>query len=404
MRLLWVKVGGLWPPNTGGRLRSFHMIKELSQRHQVTLLTTHAPSEDPVALKEQLPSCEQVLSVPFELPKQGSARFAIALMRSWFSAYPVDLWKCRIAPVAKEVKRLIASGSIDLCVADFLAATPNVPFGDGVPIVLFEHNVEHLIWRRMSSHEGRLWRRALLEIESLKMRLYEANACRRANLTLAVSETDRSRLQEVAPSANTAAVPTGVDTTYFTPNGEPADDHSLVFTGSLDWYPNEDAMLYFFDAILPGIKAAVPDLTFTVVGRSPRAPLRAAAEAVGACLTGTVDDVRPYVSRAAVFVVPLRIGSGTRLKIFEALAMGKAVVSTSVGAEGLGLTPGVHFLQADTPAEFASAVILLLRDPARRAAIGNAARHFVEKHYSWPRVTRHFESYCQQLLQPTQPS
>jgi sugar transferase (PEP-CTERM/EpsH1 system associated) len=399
MNILWVKVGGLWPLNTGGRLRSFHLIKELSQRHRVSVLTTHGPKDDPDGLAQQLPECARTLSVPHELPKRNSSRFATSLMRSWFSAYPVDLWKCRIAPLATEVERLFEAGSVDLCVADFLAATPNVPFGGGVPVVLFEHNVEHLIWERMRRHEKSPLRRALLAIESSKMRRAEAAACRRADLTLAVSETDRSRLREIAPDANIAAVPTGVDTTYFTPDGQPASDHSLVFTGSLDWFPNEDAILYFLDQILPAIRAAVSDTSLTVVGRNPTSRLKTACVGTpGVSLTGTVKDVRPYVRQSAVFVVPLRIGSGTRLKIFEALAMGKAVVSTSVGAEGLGLKNGTHFLQADTPEEFAAAVISLMRDPARRDALGVTARSLVETHYSWPQVSRRFE----ELLRPVQ--
>jgi glycosyltransferase involved in cell wall biosynthesis len=398
MHILWVKVGGLWPLNTGGRLRSFHLIDELSRRHRMTLLTTHGPADDPDGLSEHLPSCEEVISVPWEIPKKGSARFAAALVRSWFSSDPVDLWKCRIPPLAREVKRMFSTG-VDVCVADFLAAVPNVPLGNGVPVVLFEHNVEHLIWRRLMQHERSAWRRALLAIESSKMRRREAEACRRADLTLAVSDTDGAVLHEIAPGAKIAAVPTGVDTSYFTPNGGPASDHSLVFTGSLDWFPNEDAILYFLEEMLPAVRESVPDVTLTVVGRNPSAKLRAAVQATdGVRLTGTVEDVRPYVHDGAVFVVPLRIGSGTRLKIFEALAMGKAVVSTTIGAEGLGLEHGTHFLQADRPHAFASAVISLLRDPARRDGLGRAARALVETHYGWPQVSRRFE----ELLQPVQ--
>jgi polysaccharide biosynthesis protein PslH len=399
MHILWVKVGGLWPLNTGGRLRSFHLIRELSQRHQLTVLTTHGPGDDPALLTEHLSGCARIVSLPYEIPKRDTARFAAALIRSWFSVYPVDLWKCRVAALANEVQQTFATGSVDVCIADFLAAAQNVPLRDGVPIVLFEHNVEHLIWKRMSRHEPRLWRRALLGIESTKMQRCEADACRRAHLTVAVSETDRAQIQEIAPEANTAAIPTGVDTSYFTPGASPTSDHSLVFAGSLDWYPNEDAILYFLDQMLPAIRAAVPDTTLTIVGRNPTSRLRAVAKAGGAFVTGTVEDVRPHVQKAAVSVVPLRIGSGTRLKIYEALAMGKAVVSTSIGAEGLSLTPGLHFLQADGPDEFVNAVISLLRDPARRDALGKAARRLVATSYSWPQVSRHLEAHCQQLLQ-----
>jgi sugar transferase (PEP-CTERM/EpsH1 system associated) len=398
MNVLWVKLNGLWPLDAGGRLRSFHLIKELSRRHRVSLLTTHLPGDDPTVLTEHLPDCVEIVSVPYVLPKHGSMRFAAALMRSWFSSRPVDLWKSRVGGLTHEVKRRIERGSVDVCVADFLTATQNIPMGDGIPVVLFEHNIEHVIWQRMSQHEQRLWRRLLLQFETSKMRRAEVDACRNADLTLAVSDADRFKLQELAPGANIATIATGVDIDYFTPNGAPASDHSLVFTGSLDWYPNEDAMFYFFGDILPRIRAAVSDATATIVGRNPKAHLMlAAAETPGVSLTGNVPDVRPYMRDAAVFIVPLRIGSGTRLKIFEAMAMGKAVVSTTVGAEGLGLTPGVHFLQADTPEDFANAVISLMRDPARRNALGKAARELVEKHYSWSQVSRTFDAHFQQL-------
>ena len=399
MRILWVKVGGLWPLHTGGHLRSFHLIKELSRRHRVTVLTTHGPGDDPRGLADNLAECERVVSFPCDLPKRGSARFAIALMRSWFSKYPVDVWKCWVGTLANEVKRAVNSGSIDLCVADFLHATPNIPFDDRVPVLYFAHNVEHVIWERMSQHEQRTWRRRLIEIESSKMRRYEADVCRRANLTLAVSETDRAQLQENAPDATTATVPTGVDTTYFAVNGGATDDRSLVFTGSLDWFPNEDAILYFLDAMYPAIRAAEPNVRCTFVGRNPTERLKAATAAAGVTLTGTVDDVRPYIGKSAIFIVPLRIGSGTRLKIFEALAMGKAVVSTTVGAEGLGLEDNKHFLQADTPNDFVEAVVSLMRDPVRRDRLGRSARKLVETHYSWPQVTRHFETRCNEVLE-----
>src|SRR6185503_19513481 len=144
---------------------------------------------------------------------------------------------------------------------------------------------------------------------------------------------DRKRLKALAPRSRCVAIPTGVDTSYFKPSARAEIPHRLVFTGSMDWFPNEDAILFFIDAILPRVRAVVPGVTLSVVGRNPSAALRAAAERAGLLVTGTVDDVRPYIDEALVYVVPLRAGGGTRLKIFEALAMGKAVVSTSVGAE-----------------------------------------------------------------------
>ena len=275
------------------------------------------------------------------------------MARSWLSPYPVDLWKWCVPEVRDKVSRLMAGNSVDLCIADFLCAVANVPLGGAVPVVLFEHNVEHLIWRRLSELEQNPWRRVLFEIEWRKLRRREAAACASSDLTIAVSEEDRHRLAGLAPDARISPIPTGVDTSYFAPDGTAQLPARLVFTGSMDWHPNEDAVLYFIDAILPRIRCEVPAVSLAVVGRNPSERLRAAGERSGVLITGTVDDVRPFVREAAVYVVPLRAGGGTRLKIFEALALAKAVVSTTVGAEGLALAPGREAVVADDPAEFA---------------------------------------------------
>ena len=408
MRLIWVKVGGLWPVNTGGRIRSFHMLRELSRRHAVTLLTTHGPSEDPRLLAAALPECE-VVSIPWALAKRGSARFALALVRSWLSSLPVDLYKARVPALGREIERRLANERVDLIVADFLLATPNVTRSAAPPTVLFAHNVEHVIWQRLGEVERRAWRRILLSLESRKMRRYEARACAQARLTIAVSDADRELLAAAAPGASVRAVPTGVDIDYFAPDGVAEVPGRLVFTGSMDWYPNEDGIAHFIEAVLPRVRREVPAATLTVVGRNPSDRLRDAGQEVTlrghaalardvVRVTGLVDDVRPHMAEAAVYVVPLRIGGGTRLKIFEALSMAKAVVSTAVGAEGLPLAPGRHFLQADEPAAFAEAVTSLLRDSARRRAIGAAGRRLVEERYSWSKVVDEFEKQCGEVL------
>jgi glycosyltransferase involved in cell wall biosynthesis len=205
-------------------------------------------------------------------------------------------------------------------------------------------------------------------------------------------------LAGLAPRARVREIPTGVDPVYFAPNGAVERPAHLVFTGSMDWYANEDAMLHFMEAILPPIRHEIPGVSFTIVGRHPSPRLRTAAAVAGVRVTGTVDDVRPYVGEAAVFVVPLRVGGGTRLKIFEALAMGKAVVSTAVGAEGLPLIPGQHFVAADEAADFAAATVSLLKDLPRRKSLGIAGRRLVEQRYSWPQVAREFESRCEEVV------
>lgn len=401
MRILWIKVGGLWPPNTGGRLRSLHMLAELSRRHRVTLLTTHTDPRETEELRAWLPPGAQVISVPYRPLKWRSPRFALQLARSWFSRLPVDLYKSRVPALRRTAERLLAAGKADVCVADFLCALPNVP-ACAAPVVYFSHNVEYMIWRRLCANAAKLWQRLPLAIEWRKMRRWEARASRRARLTIAVSETDRAALARLAPGADIRAVATGVDIAYFAPRAVPERRDRLVFVGSMDWRPNEDAVLHFIDAILPLIRARRPGATLCVAGRNPSEGLRRAAERAGVEVTGTVDDVRDFVADAAVYVVPLRIGGGTRLKIFEALAMGKAVVSTAVGAEGLPLEDGAHFLRADAPRAFADAVLALLEDPRRRAALGAAGRRLVEERYSWQQVGVEFESFIKSCLKAPQ--
>jgi glycosyltransferase involved in cell wall biosynthesis len=376
-------------------VRSLQIVSALSRHHRVTLVTTHGDGDDPEGLARQLPDCQQVVSIPYDVPKRGSSRFPLTVARSWFSSYPVDLWKWRIAAVRDTVQALIEKDQIDVVVSDFLFAAPNVPLGGNVPVVLFEHNVEYLIWKRLSVLERNPIKKLLFEIEWRKLRDTEAKLCSRADLTIAVSEEDRARLAGMAPAARTGAIPTGVDTAYFAPAGRAQIPARLVFSGSMDWHPNEDAVMFFGESILPKIRAHVPDASFAIVGRNPTQKLRDAAERLGMIVTGTVDDVRPYLDEAAVYVVPLRAGSGTRMKIFEALGMAKPVVSTTVGAEGLGLSDQKEFIAADNPEDFAAAVVHLLHNAPRRTELGQAGRALVVERYSWHQVAREFEVLCE---------
>jgi glycosyltransferase involved in cell wall biosynthesis len=393
VKILWVKVGSLWPVDRGGRRRSFEILRELAHRHRVTLATTHGEGEDPAGMGGAVP-LDELVSLPWSIPKQGTTGFAAALARSWASELPVDLFRCRVPALCDEIERRM--GDHDVVIADFLAAAPNVPLAHRTPVVMFAHNVEHQIWQRLSNVERRPWRRALLEIEWRKMRRYESSVVRRVRRTIAVSEKDRASLQADVPGADVRAVPTGVDPAYFKPNGRPKLPTEIVFVGAMDWYPNEDGVAHFVEQILPQVRREVPEAHVTVVGRNPSDRIKSLEPTIQ--VTGTVDDVRPFLDQAAVVVVPLRVGGGTRLKIFEALSMAKPVVSTTIGAEGLPLAPGEHVLLADEPDAFAQAVVELLRDPQRRQALGAAGRRLVEAEYGWASVARAFERQLEEVV------
>jgi len=217
----------------------------------------------------------------------------------------------------------------------------------------------------------------------------------KADHVLTVSDSDRDFFSDVVAPEKITTIPTGVDVDYFNNDfsGDSEKPGTLVFTGSMDWLPNEDAILYFAEKILPLVRERVPGVTLLVVGRKPSARVQALAVNNPAIqVTGTVSDIRPYIKSGSVYVVPLRIGGGTRIKIFEAMAMAKAVVSTSVGAEGLPVTDGENILLADEPQDFAARVVSLLSSAKQRTRLGTAARQLVETRYSWPAVTDVLES------------
>lgn len=385
-------MGGLWPLTSGGRQRSFHILSELAKAHSVVVLTSHGALDDPDGLQSALGGSARVESFPFAAPKQGSLAFAAALARSWASSLPAELWKWQHAGVRARVEAIAHAKAADIAICDFMVSAPNVPADLGIPIVYFSHNVEHMIWRRLRDAESRTLRRRLIDIESRKMARAEAVVCGTSAATLAVSAEDCRTLQALAPAARIAPIPTGVDTTYFSPDRSVEREDHLVFSGSMDWYPNEDAVVHFADDVLPLIQRTRPGVTFSIVGRAPSLRVRELASRPGVEVTGTVDDVRPHVRAGAVQVVPLRIGGGTRLKIYEALAMGQAVVSTTIGAEGLDIESHRHIELADDPSAMSAIVLDLLNDAARRHALGDAGRELVVSRYGWPQVAREFEA------------
>lgn len=399
LRILWVKMGGLWPANSGGRLRSYHMINELSRDNDVTVLTTHSPGESASELRARLPHCRRVDSRPFSPPKSTSKFFLVALVASWLSRLPVDIYKYQFPELRREVEFLLASGNFDLCIADFMTAVPNVAMTGTTPVVFFSHNVEYMIWRRLRDNEPSWLKRLLLNIEWRKMRRAEKHACNVAKATIAVSAEDAIKLQEICSSAHIDSVSTGVDIDYFTTDRTAfRNPFAIVFSGSMDWHPNEDAMLYFMKDVLPIVRAEIPEATLSIVGRHPSSRLRTAAMLAGVEVTGTVPDIRPWLDKASVYIVPLRIGGGTRLKIYEALAMGMPVVSTTIGAEGLSLVDDVHLLRADSTAAFAASIVTLLRNPALRTSLGEAGRQLMEENYGWSTIAQQFESLCRAAI------
>lgn len=237
---------------------------------------------------------------------------------------------------------------------------------------------------RRASVEPRWYARRFLAREATKLKQLETAASPRFGINIVMSPQDGNILRQMAPDVRLAVVPNGVDTGYFQPDGGEAEIPALIYAGGMNMFANRDAVMHFLGSVWPAIRQQIPGVRFFAVGQDPPAELRdMAGEDSGIDVTGYVSDIRPYARQAAVYVVPLRVGGGTRLKVLDAMALGKALVSTSIGCEGLDVTPGEHLLVADTPEDFASSVVSLLRDPARRRQLGAAARRLVMERYAW---------------------
>jgi len=241
-----------------------------------------------------------------------------------------------------------------------------------------------------------LLKRAFLYGQWRKALAYERAACRRFNTVVAVSADDRELMRREYRVERIADVPTGVDTDYFRPRRlEKLEPHNLVFTGSMDWLPNEDAIRYFIEEIMPRVKESVPDVTLTVVGRNPYPSLLERSRRDPAIIvTGRVEDVRPYMEQAAVYIVPIRVGGGTRLKIYEAMAMEKPIISTTIGAEGLPVRDGVELSLADTPLGFAEKVVEVITNQTLARELGERAAATVREKFGWDKVAAEFAEIC----------
>jgi sugar transferase (PEP-CTERM/EpsH1 system associated) len=404
VKILWVKAGGLFPPDTGGKIRSYHILKALARRHSVTVFTFYAviPGDLHAQLESQF---ARVVCLPLRIRSGRTFRDGLEYLRNFLSGLPYTVSKFCRPEVVAALRKLMTEQKPDVIVCDFVVAANVIPWEAPTPKILFTHNVEALIWKRhFQLAHNPLWK-AVCWWEYQVMERFERSCVNRSDHLLTVSEHDRRIFSELKDPSRITVIPTGVDVDYFRPLPDREEANTLVFTGSMDWMPNEDGITFFIKEIWPRIRELIPDVSFAIVGRCPSSRLlELAATQQGIHITGRVDDIRPHTHRSSVYIVPLRIGSGTRLKIFEAMAMGKAVVSTTIGAEGLPVRSGREIVVADRADEFADAVVTLLRDSARRRELGRAARELVEQKYSWDCVVQPFEEVLEKLAGSLRPS
>lgn len=397
LRILVMTPSMPYPPIWGFGVRVYQLVRHLAARHDVTLLTYGEPREaEAVAVLERLGvRVELVPPPPGEREQKRHAQLTALLLLQSYQARRLDS-----AAMQSAIDRLLATNSFDIVqVESSQLLTFSLP--TTARIVLDEHNIEYELLYRMFREERSVVRKLYNWFEYVRFRREEQRRWSRADACLVTSEREAPIVQAVAPATPTVVVPNGVDCEYFTPNDAPAAPDSIVFTGLMRYRPNVDAVSYFGREILPRIAASRPGVQFAIVGAGPTAEV-CQLQGPNVQVTGQVPDVRPYVARAAVAVVPLRMGGGTRLKVVEALAMGKPIVSTSLGCEGIDVRHGEHLLIADDAPAFADAVLRLLADPALATALGRRARALAEEKYGWASITAELERfYLAHLHAPT---
>jgi glycosyltransferase involved in cell wall biosynthesis len=398
MHLLWIKTDLLFPLNTGGRIRTFEMLRAIHRRHEVTYIALDDGTVTPEALEHAREYATRVELVPQQRPEKGTPAFFAALVANLASSSPYVIDRYRSPEMAERIRQWCAR-DIDLLVCDFIFPAPAVPASAPVPRIVFQHNVEARIWDRHAKVGRTPLHRAYFGLQHRRMRRMEAELCARFDGVVAVSESDADEFRSAYGLANVASVPTGVNTEFFRVT-EPArrQPGHLLFLGAMDWMPNIDGVRWFVSEVLPLVQQEEPRVRLTVVGRDPVAAVRELhAPEQGIVVTGTVPDVRPYLEQAAVFVVPLRVGGGTRLKLYEGLATGIPTVSTTIGAEGLPLENGVHLHIADAPRAMADAILSLVRDTDGAARMGAAAARYVRGAFGWDGVAQQFIDACMRL-------
>ena len=428
MKLLLLTPQLPWPPRQGTTIRNFNLIAHLARRHTVDLLTFLAPGEALDATNPLRTLCRRIKTVA--QPVRSTRRRAADTLTT---ALPDMGLRLESAAMHELVRRWTGSGATPAPggpAEDFpeqydivqvegieliqygraVAGRQAVAGGNGArPALVFDnHNCEYLLQQRNAFTDLRQPRRWLGAAYSLvqwqKLRRYEAAALRAGDATVAVSEADKAALEALGAGRPITVVSNGIDLVEYRPDPDAAlttTPACLVFTGKMDYRPNVDAVLWFADEVLPLIREAAPDVRLQIVGLNPHPRLERLRALAAVEITGGVPDTRPYIHHAAVYIIPMRIGGGTRFKALEAMACGQAIVSTRLGIEGIPVTDGQELLLADTPAGFAAAVLRLIGDlqgdRALRRRLGAAARSFVTAHYGWEQIVPKLEAVYDQV-------
>lgn len=391
MRILIIDEEFPYPLNTGKRIRSYHLAMNLARWHEVSYLAFGAESS-PEFEQMKISNFSPIAVTPPDRGKSG-LKFYVKLFLSIFSSQPYIVTSHYAMGYQARFDELIRTGGYDCVLCEWTPYAMYIRGTVGPRKIISAHNIESSIWRGYKINERNPFKRLYIANQAAKVERFERRCFKWADGATAVSESDARRLRALGLDYQVEVVENGVDLDYFHPQPAKVDENMLVFTGSMDWRPNQDAARYFVKDVLPMIKKHRKGIEVVFVGRNPSRRTSALGRLEGVTITGTVDDVRPFIARAAAYVVPLRIGGGSRLKILEAMAMGKPVISTPIGAEGLRVKDRENIVISEDPRDFAEQVLRVLDDRSFRDRLAENGRRTVEKYYRWEELGRKLSDY-----------
>jgi sugar transferase (PEP-CTERM/EpsH1 system associated) len=402
MKILIISHFVPYPPHGGALQRNFNLLKEVSKKNEIHLLTFTQKIllPDEIKLQDSIRALKnycnyiKVLKISTDFSK---IRWILLLFFNLFSLTPYSVWRFKSKAMVREIENQLEGSCFDLVQIDTIALAQYAGIAPCLPKVLVHQNVESALLLRRSINEKNPLIRLYLFLQGKKLRRYERRITPTFGLNITVSELDRTEFKKYIPQIRIEVIPNGTDIEYFKPT-ESVEPNDIIFVGGLTWYPNKDAMLYFCREIFPIIKEKLSGVRMNIVGRyPPREIQKLSANDKDINLVGYADDVRPHIAKAGVYVVPIRVGGGTRLKILDAMAMGKAILSTSVGAEGLEVAEGKDILVANEPEDFANKAVKILTTPALRRYLEKNARETVVKRYAWPKIAKNLEETYRDL-------
>jgi len=405
MNILWLSHNIPYPPKTGVLQRNYNLLREASRHGNIYLVAVFKEDVLPIdfdldeAKRELGKFCKQIEIIHLPIESSKLALYAVAL-QSLFTKDPMSINWIKSKGMRKTIRQLCQEHKFDLVHFDTISlAVYKDDTGNAVKI-LNHHNIEsHLIDRRIA-YESNPLKRLYYSIEAKKLARYEAELCPQFDLNFTVSELDSERLIETAPGTKADVIANGVDQEYFKPKSEKVVPANIVMASGMNWFPNRDAVLYMAEQIWPLLQAKFPAVSWTVVGASPpQQVLDLAAQDKRITVTGFVDDVRPYLDNAEVYLCPMRDGGGTRVKILDALSMGKAIVATTMAVEGITVTPEKNVLIANSPAEFVEQISRVINNNELRDSLGQEARKFVIDNYSWDVIGKKLGNVYRSLTQ-----